>query len=307
MRYRYRDGGGGGPGGDQVEQLRSYRVEDTPINFSTSTSLSDLTLDEPQSGRISVDSVDGLVESKKQRKRRSRLSSGDVVPAMSGQETPLHYATEDTPAVFSRNDSLSSLSCDEAPPLKGPAHFASRNSKTSSATVSSPGSFQSHLPRPSTVGRSESSGSSTAGRRTAGDVGQIEEERTSSLSSLSTESLNNTNLDEEDLLADCISSAMPKSKSEHYDLAGKGKKHRKSPVREKSKSAEREARRSTSKSPRNSRLIPGVAIAELKLKPRTSPPKELTCAKVKDEAESRKLTPPPLLRRDTYTADPEDI
>ena len=70
MRYRYRDGGGGGgPGGDQVEQLRSYRVEDTPINFSTSTSLSDLTLDEPQSGRISVDSVDGLVESKKQRKR----------------------------------------------------------------------------------------------------------------------------------------------------------------------------------------------------------------------------------------------
>ncbi len=36
---------------------------------------------------------------------RSRLQSG--------QETPLQYATEDTPAVFSRNDSLSSLEFDE--------------------------------------------------------------------------------------------------------------------------------------------------------------------------------------------------
>ncbi len=36
---------------------------------------------------------------------RSRLQSG--------QETPLQYATEYTPAVFSRNDSLSSLEFDE--------------------------------------------------------------------------------------------------------------------------------------------------------------------------------------------------
>ena len=31
----------------------------------------------------------------------------------SGHETPVHFATEDTPAIFSRNDSLSSLSCNE--------------------------------------------------------------------------------------------------------------------------------------------------------------------------------------------------
>ncbi len=38
----------------------------------------------------------------------------------SGHETPLHYATEGTPAIFSRNDSLSSLgSDDEAPDRRG--------------------------------------------------------------------------------------------------------------------------------------------------------------------------------------------
>ena len=79
----------------------------------------------------------------------------------------------------------------------------------------------------------------------------------SSLSSLSINSLNNTNDDEENLLADCISSAMPKSKSEHSNLAGKAKKTRKSPRREKSGSSERELKRATSKSPRNSRIIPG--------------------------------------------------
>ena len=65
----------------------------------------------------------------------------------------------------------------------------------------------------------------------------------SSLSSLSIESLDNTNPDEEDLLADCISSAMPKSRSEHFDLSGKYKsKPKKSgPSREKSKSSERES------------------------------------------------------------------
>ena len=93
----------------------------------------------------------------------------------------------------------------------------------------------------------------------------------SSLSSLSIESLDNTNADEEDLLASCISSAMPKSKSEHYDLAGKSKKLKKSPVRESSKILERqEFRRSNSKSPKSSKLKPGVVIPDLKLKPHSS-------------------------------------
>ena len=111
----------------------------------------------------------------------------------------------------------------------------------------------------------------------------------SSLSDLSIESLDNTGQEEEDLLADCISSAMPKSKSEHFDLSGKSKSRSKksaSPgsskeamTKEKSassgammmrreKSSENMLRRersgsnlksrSSSKSPRGSRLIPGV-------------------------------------------------
>ena len=104
----------------------------------------------------------------------------------------------------------------------------------------------------------------------------------SSLSSLSVESLDNPGQEEEDLLADCISSAMPKSKSEHFDLSSKSKKTKKSPGRElpamvREKSAPvlrregREGSRSTSKSPRGSRLVPGVVIPELKLKPRSRP------------------------------------
>ena len=112
----------------------------------------------------------------------------------------------------------------------------------------------------------------------------------SSLSDLSIESLDNTGQEEEDLLADCISSAMPKSKSEHFDLSGKSKSRSKksaspgnskeSMTKEKSASSgammmtrrERSSEnmlrrersgsnlksRSSSKSPRGSRLIPGV-------------------------------------------------
>ena len=151
----------------------------------------------------------------------------------------------------------------------GPAQ--SRASKLSSAGVSSPGSFQSHLPRPSAVGRSGSSGSSTGaedktpgGRREARED-EANQSFNSSLSSLSIESMDNTNADEEEILASCISSAMPKSKSEHHDLAGKSRKMKRTPPRE--KSSEKEFRRSNSKSPGSSKLKPGLVIPDLKLKP----------------------------------------
>jgi len=272
------------------DQPRAYRVEDTPLNFSAATSLSDLTVDEPQSGRLSVDSADGLIETRQGRRGFGRAGHARSMPP-SGGETPMRFMTEGTPAVFSRNDSLSSLDCDEESVAE--SHFKggpvqSRNSKLSSANVSSPGSFQSHLPRPSAVGRSGSSGSSTgASEKPISSNGPSKPDRAwdtpqtkdksfnSSLSSLSIESLNNTNPDEEDLLADCISSAMPKSKSEHFDLSGKSKKSKKSPQREKSKSSEREFCRSNSKSPKNSRLIPGLVIPGLKLNLRSSPPKSM--------------------------------
>ena len=81
----------------------------------------------------------------------------------------------------------------------------------SSEAVSSAGSFQSHLPRPLTVGRSASSGSSTG----LPDLGAVGGDDTAASSprqrnkkSLSIESLNNTNDEEENLLADCIFSGI---------------------------------------------------------------------------------------------------
>ena len=82
------------------DQPRSYRVEDTPLNFSAATSLSDLT----------VDTQDDLPLTSKDRRAAAR---GRSLPAGSGADTPLRYMTEDTPAVFSRNDSLSSLECED--------------------------------------------------------------------------------------------------------------------------------------------------------------------------------------------------
>ena len=80
------------------DQPRSYKVEDTPLNFSAATSLSDLTVDEPE------------LRSDSRPRARGQARS---VPA-SGTETPLRFMTEDTPAVFSRNDSLSSLECEDS-------------------------------------------------------------------------------------------------------------------------------------------------------------------------------------------------
>jgi hypothetical protein len=91
------------------------------------------------------------------------------------------------------------------PPAAGPAQ--SRTSKVSSEAVSSAGSFQSHLPRPLTVGRSASSGSSTGGGTAAAappDQEAAHSPRQRARKSLSIESLNNTNDEEENLLADCI-------------------------------------------------------------------------------------------------------
>ena len=44
------------------DEVRVYEVEDTPVDLSEKSSFSDLTVDEPQSGRVSVDSNDGLIE-----------------------------------------------------------------------------------------------------------------------------------------------------------------------------------------------------------------------------------------------------
>ena len=178
--------------------------------------------------------------------------------AVSGRETPLHFATEDTPAVFSRNDSLSSLSCTDEPHIEqGKVSFLSQKSifhfddflRLDPAVGIE---FKSHLPRPQAIGRSESSGSSKSGRLSRPKTPNAENDADGESSD-----------DDDDLLANCVNSGMPKSKSEPLDLkVVKRKKKKSSPDQ-----------RPNSKSPRNSRVIPGVRIAELKLLP-TSKSKE---------------------------------
>ncbi|XP_066270280.1 adenomatous polyposis coli protein-like isoform X2 [Branchiostoma lanceolatum] len=109
------------------DSIRCYKEEGTPLNFSTATSLSDLTIDSP----------DGVSErggaSNKMNSQPLQTSSstppttaipqpnhprqmptrGPMSKGSSPYDTPHTYNVEGTPLCFSRNDSLSSLSCDE--------------------------------------------------------------------------------------------------------------------------------------------------------------------------------------------------
>lgn len=103
------------------DQVKVYAVEGTPAEFSSATPLSDLTVEDgPNSGRISVDSNDGLIQHHRSPSSNpTRIGvAGLASVGTSARETPLHFATEDTPAVFSRNDSLSSLSSGEDQGMK---------------------------------------------------------------------------------------------------------------------------------------------------------------------------------------------
>ena len=134
-----------------------------------------------------------------------------------------------------------------------------------------PPTYLSHLPRrPEALGRSESSGSSTkSSLRKSGQATDNEDTTTSTIIN------QNTSIDqhgdascedeeEDDDLLFCINSGMQKSKSEPSNLRLDKKSAKKSKQAKK-------GNRSNSKSPRNSKIIPGVRIAELKLKPRESP------------------------------------
>ena len=135
-----------------------------------------------------------------------------------------------------------------------PSHPVSRISEAESA---SSGSFRSNLPRPQVSGKSDSS--SAASSSTSGAKKPFK-------NYISDSSDDESDDNDDDLLAKCIQSGMPKSKSEPLDL--------------KKKSLSR--RRSKSKSPRNSGIIPGVRISQLKLitktpeEPKSASPKTMT-------------------------------
>ena len=49
--------------GNGNDEVKIYEVEDTPVDLSQKSSFSDLTVDDPNgSGRVSVDSNDGLIQ-----------------------------------------------------------------------------------------------------------------------------------------------------------------------------------------------------------------------------------------------------
>ncbi|KAL3887207.1 hypothetical protein ACJMK2_027157 [Sinanodonta woodiana] len=96
-----------------VDAVKVYAVEDTPINFSSATSLSDLTIDSIEGPK------DSIMQPSKSTTDNSYVSnaatfgtSNDSVFIHSGlYDSTKLFLLEGTPITFSRNDSLSSLSC----------------------------------------------------------------------------------------------------------------------------------------------------------------------------------------------------
>jgi hypothetical protein len=153
---------------------------------------------------------------------------------------------------------------------------ANRVSKNSTPVVP-----RSNLPRPQAIGRSGSSASSRSGGTTASTsdrnkspVNNVGNEPQPSPQQKSDVSDSDSNPEEDErydnLLESCFTSGMgiPKSRSEPVDLKSKSlsKLRRDKSSTATSQNKEPNTReRSKSKSPRNSRIIPGVRIAGLKL------------------------------------------
>ncbi|XP_078579489.1 adenomatous polyposis coli protein-like isoform X1 [Branchiostoma floridae x Branchiostoma japonicum] len=109
------------------DSVRCYKEEGTPLNFSTATSLSDLTIDSPD-GVSERGGASNKMNSQPMQTSNSTPSTtaiphphhprqmpnrGQMSKGSSPYDTPHTYNVEGTPLCFSRNDSLSSLSCDE--------------------------------------------------------------------------------------------------------------------------------------------------------------------------------------------------
>ncbi|XP_078667446.1 adenomatous polyposis coli protein-like isoform X2 [Branchiostoma floridae x Branchiostoma belcheri] len=109
------------------DSVRCYKEEGTPLNFSTATSLSDLTIDSPDgvserggasnkmnSQPLQTSSSTPLATAVPQPNHPRQMPiRGPMSKGSSPYDTPHTYNVEGTPLCFSRNDSLSSLSCDE--------------------------------------------------------------------------------------------------------------------------------------------------------------------------------------------------
>ncbi|XP_077993311.1 adenomatous polyposis coli protein-like [Glandiceps talaboti] len=101
------------------DTMTSYCTEGTPLNFSTATSLSDLTIDSAQDEDIVNGNAGGvpkreILETKEKHTMKSTTTAPTVACAeRSPFDSPHAFDVEGTPVCFSRNDSLSSLECDD--------------------------------------------------------------------------------------------------------------------------------------------------------------------------------------------------
>lgn len=100
------------------DTMRTYAVEGTPINFSRAASpgLSDILADSEHGEQLEHELHD-LLDEHKQDELDINVAAGGAYhdESFSGHhfDSPKQYGMEGTPQTFSRNDSLSSLSCDE--------------------------------------------------------------------------------------------------------------------------------------------------------------------------------------------------
>ena len=95
--------------GGTSDSVRTFCTEGTPQQFSTATSLSGLSMD----SHNQEDVLNGNVATQEGENEHAQIKEGQLNSRTSQIDSPKQYAVEGTPMSFSRNDSLSSLSCDD--------------------------------------------------------------------------------------------------------------------------------------------------------------------------------------------------
>ncbi|KAK6178499.1 hypothetical protein SNE40_013282 [Patella caerulea] len=226
---------------DGGDVMKTYAEEGTPINFSTATSLSDLTMESSDDWRNSV-GHSGVHSTA----AVLGAANDSVFLATDPADSPRVYHVEDTPETFSCNDSLSSLSVTDDDMLSGDKFMLGAKNSFSPKQKNQPPYRNNKTEKESNIDQAKKfeventptcfSISSSLSSLTSTDhtgphnvnvqvikEGQVPFEledtpaifsRNSSLSSLSIESSNNYDPtpSEQALLDECISSAMPKSR-----------------------------------------------------------------------------------------------
>ena len=135
------------------DAIKTYAVEGTPLNFSRAGSLSDLSCDnlddldaaEPASDVAVLAQAPAASHDSFPPPVQAHVQEADEAYYNNLCDSPCHYGTEGTPLNFSRNDSLSSLSCEEDCDLQG--DLKDLKEKPLPGRKSSPGKVDHMTPR----------------------------------------------------------------------------------------------------------------------------------------------------------------